>query len=232
MSISVMSAVWANSKSTGSARLVLLAIADFADDSGRAYPSVNTLAKKAAISERTAQYSIRELITLGELTVGENDGPRGCNVYRVQCLQGAENAGVQDGTQGGAKRDMQGCKMEHRGVQTIAPEPSENHQRTINEPSLFEIPPDANAVTPEQIYEAYPRKVARLDAIKAITKAIKTHGGSKVLAATQSYALAVAGKEKQFIPHGATWFNGKRYEEDPETWQHESKPEKGAAAWA
>ena len=127
MSISIMSMVWAHSKSTGSARLVLLAIADFSDDSGRAYPSVSTLAKKAAISERTAQYCIRELVTLGELSVGENDGPRGCNVYRVQKMQGAENAPVQDTAVRGARYSIKGCRRLHPNRQRTIMKPSENH---------------------------------------------------------------------------------------------------------
>jgi len=117
-------------------------------------------------------------------------------------------------------------------VQTSAPEPSENHHETVREPSLFEIPAPAHIIDPEQVYEAYPRKIARPKAIKAIIKAIKAHGGSAILLATQSYAAAVSGKEKQFIPHPSTWFNEERYNDDPETWRHESKPEKGRADWA
>lgn len=104
MSILIMSRVWANSASTGSARLVLLAIADFADDNGRAYPAVETLAEKARISERTAHYALKELVELGELSIAVAEGPRGCNLYRVQNLQGAKNdtKGVQNTTEGGA----------------------------------------------------------------------------------------------------------------------------------
>ena len=99
-----MSKVWAFSQSTGSERLILLAIADFADDNGSAYPAVETLAKKARVSERTVQYSLRALVKLGELAILQGEGPRGCNLYRVQNLQGApcDNQGVQDTTKGGA----------------------------------------------------------------------------------------------------------------------------------
>ena len=105
MSILIMSKVWAFSQSTGSERLILLAIADFADDEGRAYPSVTTLAKKARVSERTAQYAIRALVDLGELAIFESKGPKGCNLYRVQNLREGckmQQEGVQDETKGGA----------------------------------------------------------------------------------------------------------------------------------
>lgn len=39
MSIRVMSSVWANSKQSGNDLLVLLALADFADDRGVAFPA-------------------------------------------------------------------------------------------------------------------------------------------------------------------------------------------------
>jgi len=47
-----MARVWAETKQSGPHLLMLLAIADFADDNGNAYPSVNTLAKKCRIEPR------------------------------------------------------------------------------------------------------------------------------------------------------------------------------------
>lgn len=104
MSIFVTSLVWKFSRAEGSTLLTALAIADFADDEGRAYPAVSTLAAKARISERSAQYAVRELIELGELLVEPGTGPRGTNTYcvQVQNLRGANSAGVQPGSQGGA----------------------------------------------------------------------------------------------------------------------------------
>ena len=46
MSVRMIAAVWDRSAHAGNALLMLLAIADFADDEGRAFPSVSTLAKK------------------------------------------------------------------------------------------------------------------------------------------------------------------------------------------
>ena len=46
-----MTRVWDESKQRGGALLVLLAIADFADDEGKAFPSVQTLAAKSRLSE-------------------------------------------------------------------------------------------------------------------------------------------------------------------------------------
>jgi hypothetical protein len=52
MSISIMTLVWSESQHKGSELLLLLAIADNANDQGIAYPSLRTLAKKTRMSRR------------------------------------------------------------------------------------------------------------------------------------------------------------------------------------
>lgn len=112
MSIYVTTLVWKFSQSAGSTLLTALAIADFADDDGMAYPGVKTLAAKARSSERTTQYALGELRELGELQIDVGTGPRGCNTYRIQVHAlraraggnggSANSAGVQNTTEGGA----------------------------------------------------------------------------------------------------------------------------------
>jgi hypothetical protein len=97
MSIAIMDRVWRCSKAKQGNLLVLLAIADFADDEGEAWPSIPTLAKKSRLKERQTQYAIRSLIRLGELKIFKNKGPRGCHLYHITIPEnrGAENAPVQ-----------------------------------------------------------------------------------------------------------------------------------------
>lgn len=84
MSVKVMAWVWEWSQSKKSDRLVLLAIADCASEDGaNAYPSITELIRKTGLSERGVQSAIARLVELGELFVGRNLGPRGCNRYRV-----------------------------------------------------------------------------------------------------------------------------------------------------
>jgi hypothetical protein len=85
MSIAVMTEVWNRSQHSGSELLMLLAIADFSDDNGKAYPSVNTLSRKCRMSRRNVQYIINNLKGSGELSVGIKKGPppKFPNLYRV-----------------------------------------------------------------------------------------------------------------------------------------------------
>lgn len=78
-----MARVWELSAARGADLLMLLAIADFSDDDGRAYPSVQTLALKCRVSARNANKTLARLRDTGELRIDLSRGPHGCNQYRV-----------------------------------------------------------------------------------------------------------------------------------------------------
>ena len=70
----------------------------------------------------------------------------------------------------------------------------------------------------EEIYAAYPRKVGKPAALRAIQRALKTHPAEFLLARTKLFAATYNGPA-HFIPHPATWFNEARFNDDPETWR-------------
>jgi hypothetical protein len=78
-----MARVWDASTHSGTELLMLLAIADFADDAGNAYPAVGTLAEKCRMSSRNANFILTALRQSGELEVRANEGPKGTNRYKV-----------------------------------------------------------------------------------------------------------------------------------------------------
>ena len=87
-----MQTVWEHSRATGNDLLVLLAIADNANDAGVAWPAVDTIAKKARCSERTVQRILQFLVgDLAELAVDKKAGPHQCNRYRVTLTADAKN---------------------------------------------------------------------------------------------------------------------------------------------
>lgn len=88
MSLRVMSHVWANSKQKGAALLLLLAMADIADDQGDCFPSADYLAKKARVEVRSIQRAVSKLVEAGELVVFDKCGTKGrngqkTNLYRL-----------------------------------------------------------------------------------------------------------------------------------------------------
>jgi len=82
----------------------------------------------------------------------------------------------------------------------------------------------------ESIYQEYPRKVSKPAALKAIKKALKNHPAEFLLEKVKAYASATGWKERSFIPHPATWFNGNRWEDDPAEWQQPAPRPQGQAA--
>ncbi|MGH3993304.1 MAG: helix-turn-helix domain-containing protein, partial [Pseudonocardiaceae bacterium] len=81
MSLKAMTWVWDHSPAAGTELLVLLAIADNADDTGaNAYPSTDTLARKTRLDTRTVQRVIRRLEKDGHVVV-DRGGGRAANRY-------------------------------------------------------------------------------------------------------------------------------------------------------
>jgi hypothetical protein len=73
MSISLMAEAWKLDLEPA-CKLVLLALADWANDDGLCWPSVNQLRTKCGVSERTVQAAIRKLCGAGFLSRDENPG--------------------------------------------------------------------------------------------------------------------------------------------------------------
>lgn len=132
-------------------KLLLLAIADHADDlGGNAYPSVPRLAERCSVSERTVQYALRKLERDGWIAVQRRATRHQPTCYRVDLrpksegdevprgadpapldgeVRGADPApleplGVQSATSRGATDDVEGCNPLHPN----RPEPSENQE--------------------------------------------------------------------------------------------------------
>ena len=91
MSVHISSRVWAESKASGTALVVLLALADMANDEGYAWPSVGTLVKRARL---TTDRGIQKVLThlaeeLGEIVIIPRAGH--ANWYRVIVGMSAED---------------------------------------------------------------------------------------------------------------------------------------------
>lgn len=71
----------------------------------------------------------------------------------------------------------------------------------------------------EQVWEAYPRKVGKPAAVPKIRAAISEVGLEKLLEIVRMYAASRIGEDEQFTPHPSTWFNQKRYNDNPKTFK-------------
>jgi hypothetical protein len=74
MSIKAMTFVWEHSTAQGTDLLCLLALADYANDEGEAYPGIKRLAQKCRVGERAIQKVIAKLKEAGEIDVEYCEG--------------------------------------------------------------------------------------------------------------------------------------------------------------
>lgn len=84
VSIEIQTEVWRYSKSKGSQRLLLIAIADNCNTESRtAWPTTAYLAGKTLLTQRSIHRLVAELEELGELEIARNRGRNRSNLYRI-----------------------------------------------------------------------------------------------------------------------------------------------------
>jgi len=127
MSVRVIDRVWANSQQSGGGLLVMLALADFANDDGECWPSVPTLAEKSRLTEREVQYLLPKLEAAGELRLVRSAGGRR---KRHRYIVTVAEKGANDSPKELHRKDING---EIWNTETVKPtSPALNHHRTIN----------------------------------------------------------------------------------------------------
>lgn len=126
MSVRVMTRVW-DLELPDSQKIVLLALADCANDEGHCWPSMRTLASKCSKGERTVQGVIIKLCEAGHLTRREVPG-KGCN-YTVHPRNDSTPAGI------APRREQQKPPQGLRDTPAeAADKPSKNHKQPSNTP--------------------------------------------------------------------------------------------------
>ena len=182
MSIRVMARVWEHSRAAGGQLLVLLAIADFADDHGTAWPSVPTLAKKARISERHTQKVIKQLKGMGELVVDPKaSGHWGTNLYKITLK--AERGGNMP--PGGELEATRGVASDAKGGELEATQTINNHHKNHIGKGRKTSFPNPNEFSPHEFLKVYASFAPKLPQpreatdgrLKKIRQRLKAHPG-------------------------------------------------------
>lgn len=198
MSVLVQALVYQHSEARLADRLVLLAIADEADDDGgSAFPSLRRIAHKARVSVSTASAAVKRLEDSGELEVErpETTGRGHHNRYRVLVGKGSESEPF----------DEKRTRERNLSPADEAPESSVNvRPRGSTDPSNAREPYEADF---DETWKHYPRKIARKQALRAY-QATRRRGTSseELLRATERYAKLRTGEPQQFTLHGSTFF--------------------------
>ncbi len=229
MSFSRLNQAWLSRTGSPVAKLVLVALADHADESGKSFPSISRLVERTELSRTAVITGLKGLERSGHITIQRTFG-RGSNyiVNRCATRTGTADAPVRQthptsapdvpppvrethrtGT-GDAPVTISNPQLNPQLTRTPSPSPRENVLSLEDESQ--DPPPKISA---EDIYQAYPRHVGRKDGLKAIGKALKGISPETLLDHVRTFAAACeqAGTDPRFIPHPATWFTGERWED-------------------
>ena len=195
---------------------------------GRCFPSMPTIAECCKVHIKTVKKAIRELEEMGFVTRRKRKakGVRFANEYLLTGPNGAP-VKIQQGQTDPLLTGPNGAPG-NRAI-SIPTNDTPLNDTSGNETSLFrsEIFSSPKSVTSknrcqkelaESIYQEYPKKKNKPDAIKAILKAMKGTAPQVLLERTRQYSAAITWKESQFIPYPATWFNKGGFDDDPASW--------------
>lgn len=192
MSIRLMSRCWETQLPTPSHKLVLLKLADHANDYGYAYPGVVGIAKACGLHDRSIRRILSDLRKLGVIKISEEENPETKKpiTYRITIdthVIPTPDIGV------------------HAPLTSASMTPDTHVKETIIEPSSEPSPEF------ESFWKLYPRKTDKYMALKAYNKALK-NGADKdsIIKGLKLYISAAPwGKEIRYCKHAATWLNNR-----------------------
>ena len=122
MSIEALNWAWSVPDVSPAQKLVLLALANYADSRGKCWPSIKTVSKKTCLARRTVTRALETLTVAGFVKAGRrsrDDGSQSSNIYHLPIKQGGQS------DTGGCHSDMGGCDSDlPRGVTLTPHEPS------------------------------------------------------------------------------------------------------------
>jgi len=203
MSLEASKAVWEHSQAKGTARLILLSLADHADEDGVAWPSLSRLAKMANVHVSNISKNLNILIEMGELsrvgTVPSKQGKKGTK-YKILIprTRGVKKAKPS----GGAHLNLAEARYEPPLEPSLSLLYREQHQKVA----------DLKANNFDQFWEQYPKRVGKGAARKAYLKAVQNVPHKKIMA-----GLARYNPDPNFICHPSTWLNQERWDDEQDS---------------
>jgi hypothetical protein len=219
---------------TAAEKLVLIALARYANDmGGSCYPTVKTIAERAALTDRHVRSSIHRLADLGYVWIE-------CKTGRANCYSLAPDMLPLPDFDPGTQFRSEVNSVQVRGeLSSEAPEltsggpeltsgHSKSYMKSFTKPESIQgqtgVSPDTDSEVdsgPQSqpfaddfaiLWAIYPRKIRRKAAYQAyVARRRAKTDPADLLAATENYAKVVSGKEPEFILHGSTFFNKDRW---------------------
>lgn len=223
MSLDVLTAVWRSPPCKGGDLLCLLAIADNADEKGYAWPSISTIARKAAMTERGAQKCIAKLVESELILVKVGGGYKKTNAYQITTNGIGEHLrhnnperSTPNSVQGNVGENPEHCDInpeQNDGLPRTPVHP--NSHRTVKEHSAAENPPsnqESDLDDFEEFKAAFPKLKSESTAKRSFEKALATGVDARTLIdAARVYGVQQLGNDRMYIASAETWLGEERW---------------------
>jgi hypothetical protein len=214
-----------------------------ADAAGESFPSNDRVARYLGNgSPRHVQRARLQLISRGLLELVKTARARDAAVYRVRVPESpmAESATPNVWTGGGIRPPRTFGRVAESAALGMAESAAPStHRRDHTPKGGARARRSQSPAGVDAIYDAYPRKLARGAAVKAIAKALAEIGGrlgappdpaAWLLERVRLFAASPAGRRGTYTPYPATWFNQARYDDDPAEWNQRDRSD-NATGW-
>lgn len=235
MSVKLMTLVFEESEARGNERLVLLAIADEANDDGKGgYPGFELLAHKCRLPKTTVRRAVDRLEERGELRVFRPEKRGRGHITRYEVTLGEKRAKVAQ-LEDEEKRAEKGQNGPQRAAEPTLT--SDDDEYAVRETRNAKDTHSRELLNEgfERFWDAYPRKTAKGSARSAWPKAVAKEA-QRVIAPLgpgynlpewrQSRAIDVIvggarhyahdpNREDAYTAHASTWLNGERWHDPP-----------------
>ncbi|MHC8321225.1 helix-turn-helix domain-containing protein [Pseudomonas sp. GB2N2] len=189
-------------------KLVLIKLADNANDQGECWPSYQHIADQCEISRSTVKVHIRELENTGLL---RREFRRKGELNQSNVFHLTLSGGASDTPGGGAAENPPGAAENPGGGAAAAPRTSHLYE-PVKEPKPMGTPAPLEGF--EAFWKLYPKKKSRKEALKTWTKlnpGAELH--QTLIAALGDHCLSEDWTKNggRYIPNAATWLNGERW---------------------
>jgi hypothetical protein len=219
MSCYAVRAVLDRSKAKGSARLLLVILAEHLNEkTRRCDPSVATLAREANTTPRTVARLLAELKVDGEIEIATGGGRNHCNAYTIRAAENPDSDDIVSDENPDTRDRVSSSEtltpvtgFDGETLTNQVRNPDNVVRRTIrNQKDISHAGEDSDFTA---FWSAYPRKVAKPAALKAWRSAKDRPSLADLLAALDRHKGSEQWQAARFIPHPATWINGQRWDD-------------------
>ena len=194
-------------------KIVLYWLADHHNgETGKCFPSIKRLAELSEMSRRSVEGHLETLEKLGLITRTQqfrDTGGKSTNSYILALTGTYENISDTQNLrmvcEKSAHGDTQNLRMNNLVSNNLGKETNISSSDDDGVDYYF-----------DQLWSLYPRKIGKGQARKAFKAASKKIDFYDLLPKLMDFVNTLEGKDKQYMPHLATWLNGERWTDEVE----------------